>query len=284
MTTYRISQLAERAGIRATTLRFYEQAGLLPARRSESGYRSYGADALPRLAFIRSAKRLGLPLAEIRDLLGVWDEGRCAEVRRRLRPLVVTRIAEAGRRTAELGAFADRLRHALADIDGPPRPGPCAPGCGCVDDAGPAPETIACTLSADDLVDRVRDWRRLGDQALRLEHVGGGLRITLPSALAGVAAELAAAEQRCCPFFAFTLRFAGAHVHLEVQAPAEAAALLSDVLVPQRKDATDGEQRDDRDDQVHDPQADDVDRAVPDREQHDAGNERDHHDGRHQHA
>lgn len=34
--TYRISQLAERVGLRPTTLRFYEQAGLLPAHRSES--------------------------------------------------------------------------------------------------------------------------------------------------------------------------------------------------------------------------------------------------------
>ncbi|MBV9847455.1 MAG: MerR family DNA-binding transcriptional regulator, partial [Kutzneria sp.] len=52
MTTYRISQLAERAGVPATTLRFYEQAGLLPAQRSESGYRLYDDTAVERLAFI----------------------------------------------------------------------------------------------------------------------------------------------------------------------------------------------------------------------------------------
>ncbi|MER8161341.1 MerR family transcriptional regulator [Streptomyces sp. NPDC094472] len=46
MTTTRISQLAERAGVPATTLRFYEGAGLLPADRTPAGYRVYGEDAV----------------------------------------------------------------------------------------------------------------------------------------------------------------------------------------------------------------------------------------------
>ncbi|WP_235032650.1 MerR family transcriptional regulator [Actinacidiphila yanglinensis] len=40
LTTYRISQLAERCGVPATTLRFYEDTGLLPAERTASGYRT----------------------------------------------------------------------------------------------------------------------------------------------------------------------------------------------------------------------------------------------------
>lgn len=59
----RISQLAERSGVPATTLRFYEGAGLLPADRTPAGYRSYDEDAVERLAFIGAAKRLGLPSA-----------------------------------------------------------------------------------------------------------------------------------------------------------------------------------------------------------------------------
>ncbi|WP_256256151.1 MerR family DNA-binding transcriptional regulator [Streptomyces sp. MUSC 14] len=42
MTALRISQLAARSGVPATTLRFYEGAGLLPADRTPSGYRVYG--------------------------------------------------------------------------------------------------------------------------------------------------------------------------------------------------------------------------------------------------
>ena len=59
----------------ASTLRFYEQAGLLPAERTGSGYRVYGEEAVARLEFIASAKHLGLPLEEIRELLGAWEAG-----------------------------------------------------------------------------------------------------------------------------------------------------------------------------------------------------------------
>ncbi|MGW6880813.1 MerR family transcriptional regulator [Streptomyces goshikiensis] len=44
MTSYRLSQLAERSGVPATTLRFYEDAGLLGADRTPSGYRMYDED------------------------------------------------------------------------------------------------------------------------------------------------------------------------------------------------------------------------------------------------
>ncbi|MEU6039649.1 MerR family transcriptional regulator [Actinomadura sp. NPDC047616] len=72
MTTMRISQLAARTGVPATTLRLYESAGLLPADRTPAGYRVYGQDAVERLAFIGVAKDLGLPLEEIAELLRVW--------------------------------------------------------------------------------------------------------------------------------------------------------------------------------------------------------------------
>lgn len=246
MSTYRISQLAERVGVRPTTLRFYEQAGLLPAQRSESGYRLYDDEAVDRLAFIGAGKMLGLPLEEIRDLLGVWEDGLCTDVRVRLRPMLLARIADAEQRAAELDAFRHRLREALAEIDGPPRPGRCEPGCGFLhhDDAPtPVPvellprrpqETpqvpIACTLTGDDRADRIGHWRRLLAQAVRREPVEGGVRVELPVALTGEVAELAAAEQRCCAFFDFTLRPAGETLRLEVRAPAEAAPLLADVF------------------------------------------------------
>ncbi|HEX8005586.1 MAG TPA: MerR family transcriptional regulator, partial [Trebonia sp.] len=69
MALMRISQLAERNGVLATTLRFYEDAGLLPADRTAAGYRVYGEDALDRLRFISMGKYLGLSLKEIGELL-----------------------------------------------------------------------------------------------------------------------------------------------------------------------------------------------------------------------
>ncbi|TDC81551.1 MerR family transcriptional regulator, partial [Actinomadura sp. 7K507] len=128
MSTMRISQLAERSGVPATTLRFYESAGLLPADRSPAGYRLYGEDAVDRLAFIGAAKHLGLPLEEVSELLGVWESGACSEVKADLRPRVAARITGAEARAAELAAFTATLRQALRHLDSlPDRPGPCDP-------------------------------------------------------------------------------------------------------------------------------------------------------------
>lgn len=139
MSEYRISELARRTGVPASTLRFYEQAGLLPAERTGSGYRVYGEEAVARLEFIAAAKRLGLPLEEIRELLGAWEQGVCAEVRTRLRPLVATRIAETERRIAELSAFVARLTAVHEELGGPAPATACEPGCGCVPADPPSP-------------------------------------------------------------------------------------------------------------------------------------------------
>jgi DNA-binding transcriptional MerR regulator len=73
-----VGQLASRAGVRADTIRYYERAGLLP-RPSRTGgdHRRYGPADVDRLLFIRGAQRLGLRLAEIRELIAVRDTGTC---------------------------------------------------------------------------------------------------------------------------------------------------------------------------------------------------------------
>ncbi len=117
MDGYRISQLAERVGVPATTLRFYESAGLLPAGRTASGYRIYSEEAVERLGFIGAAKRLGLSLEEIAELLEFWERGPCADVRDEMRQHLVARIADAERRAAELAAFTAAVHRAIEHLD-----------------------------------------------------------------------------------------------------------------------------------------------------------------------
>jgi DNA-binding transcriptional MerR regulator len=75
----RVGELADAVGASADTIRYYERAGLLPPpERTTSGYRAYDASAVERLRFIQGAQRLGLRLADIRDLLAVRDTGSCA--------------------------------------------------------------------------------------------------------------------------------------------------------------------------------------------------------------
>jgi DNA-binding transcriptional MerR regulator len=237
----RISQLTARTGVPATTLRFYETVGLLPADRTPAGYRLYGPDAVERLSFIGAAKHLGLPLEEIADLLAVWESGACVDVKADLRPRVAARLEEAERRVADLTAFAASLRQALAHLDAlPDRPGRCDPECGFLAPAGPSPRPehdgerwrtapVACSLTGQDVTERAAHWQRLLDGAGR-EPVEEGLRLTLPAEHAGELAALAAEEQQCCPFFDFRLHLNGSVVHLEVRAPTDGATLLTDLF------------------------------------------------------
>jgi len=127
-----VGQLAARAGVRSDTIRYYERAGLLPRpRRTEGDHRRYGAADLDRLLFIRGAQRLGLRLAEIRDLLAVRDTGVCpcepAEV------LLRRHVAEIDAEIARLSALRAELTGMLAAMAGPSCPDPvpgtwCAPG------------------------------------------------------------------------------------------------------------------------------------------------------------
>lgn len=79
-----IGRLARRAGVKISTVRVYERHGLLeePAR-TDAGYREYEPADLDRLVFIRRAKELGFTLAEIRELLALFDDPDtgCGEVR-----------------------------------------------------------------------------------------------------------------------------------------------------------------------------------------------------------
>lgn len=113
----RIGELAIASGITAKTIRFYEQAGLLPEPpRTTGGYRDYTPDAIQRLGFIRDAQGAGLSLAEIRSVLQLRDGGQApcghvtelidehlAEIDRRMTELIATRTAltTLARRAAE---------------------------------------------------------------------------------------------------------------------------------------------------------------------------------------
>jgi MerR family transcriptional regulator, copper efflux regulator len=238
MTDLLISQLAERAGIPATTLRFYESAGLLPAGRTPGGYRVYDEDAVERLGFITAAKRLGLPLEEIAELLHVWADGSCAQVRDSLRPRLAARIAEAERRAGELAAFTVVLHRAREHLDTlPDRDSRCGPRCGFqpvtphrtsqdFEDQAWRGAPVACSLGRAAVSDRVRQWQDLLAGAER-EPIPAGIKLTLRSDLAPQVAELAAAEQQCCPFLDFRIHLTGRQLHLEVRAPAEATSMLT---------------------------------------------------------
>ncbi len=110
MDTFQIAELARRTGFSPPTLRYYEQIGLLQEpERSESGYRIYGRDDEARVQFIRRAKRLGLTLDEIRDLVGVWAGGQCASTRQQLCELIDRKITAVREQIEESATFLRQL-------------------------------------------------------------------------------------------------------------------------------------------------------------------------------
>jgi len=102
----RIGDVARRAGVRVSLLRYYEEIGLLPEAERVSGQRRYDATVLRRLAVIDVAQRAGLSLDEIRELLEHGND----PMSDRLREL-------AERRRPEIDALIDRARRVRVWLD-----------------------------------------------------------------------------------------------------------------------------------------------------------------------
>ena len=76
MTQLTIGQLADRAGVTTSAIRFYEERGLVQSRRTTGNQRRYEQSQLRRIAFIRTAQRVGLTLEEIAEALDTLPAGR----------------------------------------------------------------------------------------------------------------------------------------------------------------------------------------------------------------
>lgn len=245
-TTYQIAEAAERSGFSPSALRYYESIGLLTPERTDNGYRTYDDANLDRLAFIARAKQLGCTLDETTELVEAWEGGWCAPVQQRLRGLAASKLADARERIAELGAIVAQLQHAARSLEGQAPEGPCDETCGCGAPADTTATTpidlgrrstragtppIACTLDASELPGRVEAWQQALADVERREAISGGLRLVLRAdSDLGELARLAAAEQGCCAFFSFALTLDARGAALEVRAPDDAGALLTDVF------------------------------------------------------
>ncbi len=112
-----IGEVAERSGVAASALHFYERSGLISSTRNAGNQRQYRRDVLRRVAFIRVSQRVGIPLRDIRAALESLPAGRTptkrdwARLSRRWRSELDDRIAA--------------LEHLRSDLEG------CI-GCGCL--------------------------------------------------------------------------------------------------------------------------------------------------------
>ncbi|OLB80129.1 MAG: redox-sensitive transcriptional activator SoxR [Actinobacteria bacterium 13_2_20CM_2_71_6] len=131
-----IGELAARSGVAPSALRYYERLGLIRAERSGGNQRRYERSELRRVAFIRIAAQIGVPLEEIREALDGLPGGRTptqadwAKLSARWRHRLDERIG-----------LLERLRDKLSD---------CI-GCGCLSLRRCAlanPDDIAATVGS----------------------------------------------------------------------------------------------------------------------------------------
>jgi MerR family gold-responsive transcriptional activator of gol and ges genes len=116
-----IGRASKASGVSAKMIRYYEQIGLLPpAERTESGYRAYTNADVHKLRFVRRARDLGFPVAEIADLLGLWNDHarHSADVKRVARE----HIAELTARMHDLQQMIDTLGALVDSCAGDDRP------------------------------------------------------------------------------------------------------------------------------------------------------------------
>ncbi|WP_281270764.1 redox-sensitive transcriptional activator SoxR [Neopusillimonas maritima] len=71
-----VGEVAIRSSVAVSTLHFYESKGLIKSRRNSGNQRRYSRDVLRRVAVIKVAQRLGIPLAAIKDAFSTLPEGR----------------------------------------------------------------------------------------------------------------------------------------------------------------------------------------------------------------
>jgi MerR family redox-sensitive transcriptional activator SoxR len=112
-----VGQLSARSGAAVSALHFYEAKGLISSRRTTGNQRRYQRDTLRRVAFIRAAQRVGIPLATIRDALSELPEGR-TPTREDWAHLSEAWRSELDQRITQLGRLRDHLTDCI--------------GCGCL--------------------------------------------------------------------------------------------------------------------------------------------------------
>lgn len=246
----RISELAELAEVPVSTLRYYERIGLLPSpERLLNGYRVYDESAVEHLAFIGRAKRMGVPLEQVSELIDLWSNGGCRPLQARIRSFLAEKINGVRSQRLELAEFERQLEGLLGRLDNAVgAPGLCDLDCACVhldvyDDAlstcsrfpTVSRGDVSCTLELDAQAERLAQWHGLLSHGL-IEGAGHGVRVSFARSveIAERLARLSSLEVGCCNFFAFKIEITALEVVLHVEVPdrPEARALCQMVFGP----------------------------------------------------
>lgn len=118
-----VSQAADRSGLPAKTIRYYEEVGLISPDRAANGYRDYTRDDVHRLAFLKRARGLGFSIDDCRQLMALYrDRSRASHDVRQIAVAHVAAIEEKIRELESMRRTLDTLIHACHGDDKPDCP------------------------------------------------------------------------------------------------------------------------------------------------------------------
>jgi Cu(I)-responsive transcriptional regulator len=116
-----IGEAARLSGVSSKMVRHYESLGLLPAvARTDSGYRQYSEPDVHTLRFIKRSRDLGFSIAEITELLGLWQNRRRASAS--VRRIAQKHVDELAQKIAAMQEMRKTLAHLIHCCHGDDRP------------------------------------------------------------------------------------------------------------------------------------------------------------------
>ena len=115
-----IGDAAEASGLSAKMIRHYEAIELLRPLRRGNNYRDFSARDVAELRFIRHARELAFPLAELRKLLALWRDRERASGE--VRQIALNHVVALEEKARSLNAMANSLRHLAQHCHGDDRP------------------------------------------------------------------------------------------------------------------------------------------------------------------
>ncbi|MFL2771277.1 MAG: Cu(I)-responsive transcriptional regulator [Rhodospirillaceae bacterium] len=116
-----IGKAASLSGLSAKTIRYYEETGLImPAARSENGYREYTEGDIHKMRFVRHARGLGFSVEVCSQLLSLYeDKGRKSAA---VKALAQDHLNEVDNKIKELQELRSTISHLMKNCQGDNRP------------------------------------------------------------------------------------------------------------------------------------------------------------------
>lgn len=115
-----IGEAADRSGLPAKTIRYYEEIGLIRPDRGENGYRDYGDKDVHKLRFLHRSRGLGFSVEECRQLLALYEDKSRASAD--VRDIASSKLNEIDRKIRELVELKRTLEHLVHACHGNDRP------------------------------------------------------------------------------------------------------------------------------------------------------------------